>query len=138
MTTTSATSWPAATSARSGGTATAGVPRKTSRRGVAGASAGTTRPGRYRPGRCSGNASISWTVRRRSSFMASLRWLVVEVLEQEHAVEVVELVLEQPGEQLVGLDRDLVAVEVEPDEVDLLRAARSRRTGPGTDRQPSS
>ena len=35
-------------------------------------------------------------------------------LEHEHAVEVVELVLEQPRHELVGLDLDLVAVEVEP------------------------
>ena len=70
--------------------------------------------------------------------MASLRWLVVEALEQQHAVEVVELVLEQPGQQLVGLDRDLVAVEVVAGEVDLLRAHDLEVTGPGTDRQPSS
>ena len=54
--------------------------------------------------------------------MAALRWLVVEMLEQQHAVEVVELVLEQPGEQLVGLERHLVAVEVDAHEMDLLRA----------------
>ncbi len=46
--------------------------------------------------------------------------LLVEALEQAHAVEVVGLVLEHPGQELVGLDRHLVAVEVVPGEVDLL------------------
>src|SRR3546814_18595360 len=39
--------------------------------------------------------------------------VVVEPLDVEHAVEVVELVLEAAGQDVVGLDRDLVAVERE-------------------------
>ena len=41
---------------------------------------------------------------------------------QQHAVEVVELVLEHAALELVGLDGDLVAVEVEADDVDPVRA----------------
>ena len=51
-----------------------------------------------------------------------LALVLVEVLEQQHAVEVVELVLEQPGLELVGLDLDLVAVEVVAGEQHLLGA----------------
>ncbi len=49
-----------------------------------------------------------------------LTLLVGQVLDQEHPVEVVELVLEQSGHQLVGLDIDLVSVQVPSPEVDLL------------------
>ena len=44
-----------------------------------------------------------------------------EVLDEEDAVEVVELVLEQPP-AVVGLEVDLVAVEVVALHVDLLRS----------------
>ena len=46
--------------------------------------------------------------------------VLVEVVDDEDAVEVVEFVLEQPCLELVSLDRDLVALEVDADEVDLL------------------
>src|SRR5437762_10051702 len=37
----------------------------------------------------------------------------VEAVEHQHPVEVIDLVQEHPAEQLVALDDDLVAVEVE-------------------------
>src|SRR3954463_5707323 len=37
----------------------------------------------------------------------------VEAVEHQHAVEMVDLVQEHPPEELVALDHDLVAVEVE-------------------------
>ena len=49
----------------------------------------------------------------RSSRIACLRWSRVEPVEHQHAVEVVDLVQEHAAEQLVALDHDLVAVEVE-------------------------
>ena len=51
---------------------------------------------------------------------AALRGVGVEPLEQQHAVEVVELVLEAAGQELVGLDRHVVAVEVDAGQVHLL------------------
>src|SRR5688572_29295376 len=47
--------------------------------------------------------------------------VIGQPLDEQHAVEVVELVLEAPGRELVGLDRELVAVEVVPHQVHLLR-----------------
>ena len=44
------------------------------------------------------------------------------MIEQQHAVEVVEFVLDQAGGQLVGLPVHLVAVDVEPPHVHLLGA----------------
>lgn len=44
------------------------------------------------------------------------------MIDEKHPVEVVELVLEQTGHQLIGLDADLVAVEVEAHDVHCLRA----------------
>src|SRR5437868_3933127 len=51
-----------------------------------------------------------------------LAGVVVEALDEQHAVEVVHLVLEGARQELVSLDGHLVAVEVVPLEVDLLRA----------------
>src|SRR4051794_26549934 len=95
---TMATSWPSSTSARSGGTAASGVPR---------------------------NASLMRTsvlCAHAASQLAHgfLALVGVEQFEQQATVEVVELVLEQAGEQLVGLEGHLVAVEVVAGEVDLL------------------
>jgi len=44
------------------------------------------------------------------------------VLDQKNAVEVIELVLEQAGFQLVGFDADLVPVKIAANDVNLLRA----------------
>ena len=62
-------------------------------------------------------------------------------LDQQDAVEVVELVLEDPALELVGLDGELVAVEVETDEVDVVGPRRSASSGPaptGTPRRRST
>lgn len=51
-----------------------------------------------------------------------LALIVVEVLQQQDPVEVVELVLDDPGKELVGFELDVVAVEVQSGDADLLRA----------------
>ena len=66
-----------------------------------------------------------------------LALVLVEALDEQHAVEVVDLVLEDPGQVLVGLDRDLVAVEVEPGQVDLL-GTHDRPRQAGDRETPSS
>ena len=55
---------------------------------------------------------------------------MLQPLEQQDAVEVVELVLQQAAQQLVALDRDLVPLEVVAGEVDLL-GAHDRPGQPG-------
>ena len=45
----------------------------------------------------------------------------LETLEEQDAIEVVELMLEDPTEQLVGFDRELVSLKVVAHEMDLLR-----------------
>jgi 16S rRNA (guanine1207-N2)-methyltransferase len=47
--------------------------------------------------------------------------VVLQHVEQQLAVQVVEFVLEQAGEEFVGLDRHFVAVDVDADDMDLLR-----------------
>ena len=64
-------------------------------------------------------------VRRRKDLERLLALVLVQPLHQQDPVEVVELVLEDPALQLGGLDGDLVAVEIEADEVHRVRAARS-------------
>src|SRR5262245_66426978 len=91
-------SWPAACSARSGGTASSGVPKKTRR-----------------------------TRRLGELAVAQLRQcgaadLGLEPVEQQHAVEMVDLVLDHAREQLVALEHDLVPVEVEAAHGDVFRA----------------
>src|SRR5690606_18495158 len=46
--------------------------------------------------------------------------VLVETVEEQDAVEVVELVLDHAGEELVGLEVDRGAVEVDPGDVDPL------------------
>jgi hypothetical protein len=46
----------------------------------------------------------------------------LEAVEEEHSVQVVDLVLEQPRQHLVGLDQDVVPVEPDASERDDLRA----------------
>ena len=100
-----------------GGTASAGVPKKTRRTERrryrtrrAGARCGCVRPGVGRMP-CS-----------RSSRSASLRTSGSSAVEHQHAVEVVDLVQEHAAEQLVALEHDLVAVEVEAPHGDELGA----------------
>src|SRR6516165_5551471 len=50
-----------------------------------------------------------------------LALIVVQSFDQQDAVEVVELVLEHASFELGGFDRDLVAVEIEADEMDRVR-----------------
>lgn len=63
-----------------------------------------------------------------------LRLVFVEMIQQEHTVEVIELVLDEAAEQLVGFEAHLVAVEIETGDLDLLRTtdlevpARHRQT----------
>ncbi len=105
--TTRATSWPASTRARSGSD---GVGRR-AEEDEAHASAqrprSETPDPRVAAGRSRGRA------RGRSSRSAALALVGLEPVEQQHAVEVVDLVLEHAAEQLVALDHDLVAVEVD-------------------------
>ena len=61
--------------------------------------------------------------------------VLVEPLDHEHAVEVIDLVLEHPAQELVRLDGDLVAVEVEPGERTPW-AGRSRAGGRGSTDSP--
>src|SRR5262245_39866476 len=97
---TSATSWPASTSPRSGVTASAGVPRKTRRTaGAPRSERGTGAPRDHRE---------VLVAERPQRALALVR---LEAVEQQHAVEVVDLVLEQPGEDLVGFDLELVPVQ---------------------------
>ena len=65
-----------------------------------------------------------------------LALVLLEPLEQQDPVEVVELVLEDSSEQLVGLDGDLVSLEVEADEVDLASAGRSASAARGPTGSP--
>src|SRR5262249_18497122 len=83
----SATSWPASTSARNGVTASAGVPRKTRR--TAGAPRSERGTGAPRD--------------RREVLLAerpqrALALVRIETVEQQHAVQMVDLVLEDPRE----------------------------------------
>src|SRR5262249_14957897 len=83
---TSATSCPASTSPRSGVTASAGVPRKTRRTaGAPRSERGTGAPRDHRE---------VLVAERPQRALALVR---LEAVEQQHAVEVVDLVLEQPG-----------------------------------------
>src|SRR5437763_6163426 len=96
--TTAAMSWPSPMSASRATTAGAGVPRNARRTRLAG------------------------RLDRAAAQLAEglLALIGLEQLEQQPAIEVVELVLEHAGQQLVGLDRDLVAVEVVTGQVELL------------------
>ena len=58
--------------------------------------------------------------------LGGLAGLVVEPVDEEHAVEVVGLVLDGAGEQLGALDRDRLAVHVEPLGDDATARAGSR------------
>src|SRR5438067_4424502 len=110
--TTSATSWPSSTSIRSGWTATSGVPRKARRtRRLPLQAVGARR----RPAPAELGIAVAQLAQRLLALVG------IEALEQQDAVEVVDLVLEQPGEHLVAFDRELVPVEVEAGDVHLLR-----------------
>ena len=138
--TTAATSKPACTSASSGGTAIAGVPRYTSRRGTSRAA----RPARRR-GVTSGadDASVlacaaGVSRMRRYSASASLRCSGLHPVEHQHAVQVVELVLEQPPGELARL-RSRSCCRRGRDHASAPRSGRSISTyRPGMLRQPSS
>ena len=110
--TTSAISWPAPCSARSDGTASAGVPKKTRRTIDRRIGAGLTGRGRAaRARRRTVGAARELAGAHLAQRLAADVGL--EPVEQEHAVEVVDLVLDHAGEQVVALEDDLVAVEVD-------------------------
>ena len=136
--TTRATSNPSPTSASRGGTAMAGVPRKTSRRGRAGTGASVTGGASAAAGGAWGAPALGAGLGLEAAplLQGFLALLVGHAVEHEHAVEVVELVLEEPGQQLVGLDRDLVAVEVPAAGAGPPSAGRSRRRGRGSTGSP--
>ena len=92
--TTTAMSWPAATSASSVGLRPAASPE----------TRGATEP------------SSSDGVALAQGAQRGLAGVGVEMLEQQRAVQMVEFVLEQARQQFVGLDRHLVAVEIETGE----------------------
>ena len=77
-------------------------------------------------------------MRWRSGAERLLPSVGIEPLEEEDAVEVVELVLEAHGRRTRRLDLHLVAVEVDPphEHTDFGRTISHAR--PGTDRHPSS
>src|SRR5579875_284840 len=115
------TSWPAAASARSTVAAASGAPRKARRaRWLLG-------PGARGQRAAGGEGSLA---QDRPSLPALVR---VEPLDDEHPVEVVHLVLEAAGQQLVGLDVEWLAVEADATQVHLLRA--HDRPGQAGDRQ---
>ena len=145
--TTRATSWPARTRVRSGSTAASGVPRNT-RRAMA-----VTLSGRHRSGPRPGQTSRSLPADTSLASMADgvetqgpvpqdpqrlLAHVVVEALDHEHAVEVVDLVLEHPAQELVRPRCDSSL----PSRSKPRRWTRSGRTipsrRPGMERQPSS
>src|SRR5215471_1181598 len=99
--TTRATSWPASCTARSTGTAVAGVPKKATR---------TRR--RSEPVVA---ARARGAVERAGPQLAQrlLAGVGLEPVDDEHAVEVVDLVLDEAAHELVTLEDHLVAVEVE-------------------------
>ena len=109
--TTSAISWPASCSAASGrngvvGGAEVDEPHRAPLRTVLGRWTGVA----VRRRRCRSR-------RRRAAGPQLAQRLLADVglepVEQEHAVEVVDLVLDQAAQQLVALEHDLVAVEVD-------------------------
>ena len=104
--TTNATSWPASSSAWRAGTASSGVPKKTRRTELSDGSGrrSVSRPRSARRGAHLAGAHLAHRLAARVG---------LEPVEHQHAVEVVDLVLDHAGEQLVALDHDLVAVEVE-------------------------
>src|SRR2546421_11171899 len=94
--------WPASTRARSGTTASAGEPRNTRR--TVGAPRSESRTRAPRDGR------EVLLAERPQRALALVR---LEAVEEEHAVQVIDLVLEHAREDLVGLD--LEGLTVEPD-----------------------
>ena len=99
--TTSAISCPASTSAASGGTASRGVPRKTIRKWLETGLLVDPLP--------AGGDQI--TVPELAQRL--LADVGLEPIQHQLAVEVVHLVQEHPTQQLVGLEDDLVAAEID-------------------------
>src|SRR5918993_2145661 len=111
--TTSATSCPAATRSRSGRTAISGVPRYTS------FTARSAQPesAAHRLARC----LLRRLLLEEAVFAQGLLALIGRhAVEHEHALEMVDLVLEHARLEFVGLDVDHVAVEVDAAHVDHL------------------
>ena len=130
--TTRATSCPASTSVRSGATAASGVPRNTSR-AMGGDATGPPRSagdrvvtgsdlpvaaGRHQLGLHGRGVEPEGPVAQHPQGL--LAHVVLEALDHQDPVEVVDLVLEHPAQEVVGLDGDLFAVEVVAPEVDLV------------------
>ncbi len=65
---------------------------------------------------CTGHHQLTERLARTAALV------LIEVFHEQHAIEMVEFVLEEPGEELIGLDVYLVSVEVVSLEVDLLRS----------------
>src|SRR5438270_5768693 len=110
--TTRTISWPASTSARSGDTAASGLPKK-ARRARRPASRLSRRPA---------PAGFPGQLQSPGPQLAHglLALLGIEALDEQLALQVVVLVLEDAGQKLVGADRQIVAVDVHAREVDLL------------------
>src|SRR5437763_3850633 len=108
--TTKRTSCPSATRARRGGTAISGVPRNASFTGLG-------RLVRLCPVGGQPQGPLAERPHRLFAFVG------LEPLQEEDAVEVVDLVLEHAGEKLVGVDLLVVPVDVDALEVHLLGTA---------------
>src|SRR3954464_11889667 len=111
--TTTASSWPAACSASSAGTASAGVPKKTSFTAIPRLQAAVG--ARARDGSGGSQLAGAHVAQRLAAHVG------LDSIEEQHALDVVDVLLDHACEQVVALEHELVAVEVECPHGDPLR-----------------